>query len=186
MAKLTHPNVIAVHDVGTYEGRVFIAMEFVDGPTLRTWLLQGPLEWNEIVEVFVKAGRGLAAAHAVGLVHRDFKPDNVLIGRGGRVLVMDFGLARQASSRPAEAQPTGTPPPDARDMVLTRTGALVGTPAYMAPEQHKGSVADPRVDQFSFCVALYEALYGERPFAGNSVASLAINVLEGHVRSPPK
>ncbi|MEM9461920.1 MAG: serine/threonine-protein kinase [Myxococcota bacterium] len=187
MAKISHPNVITVHDVGTYEDRVFIAMEFIDGPTLRAWLGQGPHEWGDVVEIFVRAGRGLAAAHAGGLVHRDFKPDNVLIGRGGRVLVMDFGLARQASSRVAEAQPTGTPPPsNVRNVVLTRTGALVGTPAYMAPEQHKGSAADPRVDQFSFCVALYEALYGERPFAGNSLASLAINVLEGQIRPPPK
>jgi eukaryotic-like serine/threonine-protein kinase len=188
MAKLSHPNVITVHDVGTFEGRVFIAMEFIDGPTLRAWLAQGPHDWSEIVDAFVKAGRGLAAAHAVGLVHRDFKPDNVLIGRDGRVLVMDFGLARQASARPAEALPTGSPSPVelARDLVLTRTGALVGTPAYMAPEQHRGAAADPLVDEFSFCVALYEALYGERPFAGNSVASLAINVLEGQVRSPPR
>ncbi len=187
MAKLSHPNVITVHDVGTFEGRVFIAMEFIDGPTLRGWLRQGPHEPAEIVEVFVKAGRGLAAAHAAGLVHRDFKPDNVLIGRDGRVLVMDFGLARQASGRQSEAQPT----PHQRerslqDLVLTRTGAVVGTPAYMAPEQHQGTAADPLVDQFSFCVALYEALYGQRPFAGNSVASLAINVLEGQVRSPPR
>jgi len=187
MAKLSHPNVITVHDVGTFEDRVFIAMEFIDGPTLRAWMAQGPHELVEIVDVFVKAGRGLAAAHAAGLVHRDFKPDNVLIGRDGRVLVMDFGLARQASARPLDALPT----PEARgkglhDLALTRTGALVGTPAYMAPEQHRGATADPLVDQFGFCVALYEALYGQRPFAGNSVASIAINVLEGHVRSPPR
>ena len=188
MAKLSHPNVITVHDVGTFDGRVFIAMEFIDGPTLRAWMAQGPHDLAEIVDVFVKAGRGLAAAHAAGLVHRDFKPDNVLIGRDGRVLVMDFGLARQASAvRPADAVPT----PEVRgkglhDVALTRTGALVGTPAYMAPEQHRGAPADPLVDQFGFCVALYEALYGQRPFAGNSVASIALNVLEGHVRSPPR
>ncbi|MCH9685126.1 MAG: tetratricopeptide repeat protein [Deltaproteobacteria bacterium] len=187
MAKLTHPNVITVHDVGTFDGRVFIAMEFVDGPTVRAWLDQGAREWADIIEVFVKAGRGLASAHATGLVHRDFKPDNVLIGRGGRVLVMDFGLARQASNGMAEAQPTAQPGPvDLSSVILTRTGALVGTPAYMAPEQHQGTSTSPLVDQFSFCVALYEALYGQRPFAGNSVASLAINVLEGHVRTPPK
>jgi tetratricopeptide (TPR) repeat protein/predicted Ser/Thr protein kinase len=186
MAKLSHPNVITVHDVGTFDGRVFIAMEFIDGPTLRAWIEQGPHEHAEIVHAFVRAGRGLAAAHAVGLVHRDFKPDNVLIGRDGRVLVMDFGLARQASARPGEALPTTSARSAGRDLVLTRTGALVGTPAYMAPEQHRGAAADPLVDQFSFCVALYEALYGQRPFAGNSVASLALNVLEGHVRSPPR
>ncbi|MCA9655231.1 MAG: tetratricopeptide repeat protein [Myxococcales bacterium] len=187
MARLSHPNVITVHDVGTFHDRVFIAMEFIDGPTLRGWLRQGSHEWTEIVEVFVKAGRGLAAAHAAGLIHRDFKPDNVLIGRGGRVLVMDFGLARQASSSLSEAQPTKTPRSiDMSNLVLTRTGMLVGTPAYMAPEQHRGAKTTPLMDQFSFCVALYEALYSERPFAGNSVASLAINVLEGEVRSAPK
>ncbi len=187
MAKLSHPHVITVHDVGTFDGRVFIAMEFVDGPTLRAWLDQGQREWPDIIDVFVKAGRGLASAHAVNLVHRDFKPDNVLIGRGGQVLVMDFGLARQASTGVAEAQPTAQPSPvDLSGMMLTRTGMLMGTPAYMAPEQHTGASASPLVDQFSFCVALYEALYGERPFAGNSVASLAINVLEGQIRTAPK
>ena len=191
MAKLSHPHVITVHDVGTLEDRVFIAMEFIDGLTLRAWLEQGNHEWSEIIEIFVKAGRGLAAAHAGGLVHRDFKPDNVLIGRGDRVLVMDFGLARQSSSqsgnRLAEAQSTAVPKPlEVPNLVLTRTGAMVGTPAYMAPEQHKGTSSNPLVDQFSFCVALYEGLYGERPFGGNSVASLAINVLEGHVRTAPK
>ncbi len=187
MAKLSHPNVITVHDVGTFDDKMFIAMEFIDGSTLRAWLRQAPREWSEVVDAFVKAGRGLAAAHAVGMVHRDFKPDNVLIGRDGRVLVMDFGLARQASQRSTETQPT--PQAKALDMqsvVLTRTGALVGTPAYMAPEQHQGGVTNGYVDQFSFCVALYEGLYGERPFAGNSVASLAINVLEGQIRNVPK
>ncbi|MCX4243052.1 serine/threonine-protein kinase [Paraliomyxa miuraensis] len=199
MGKLSHPNVITVYDVGTFEGRVFIAMEFIDGPTLRGWLAQNPREWTEIVDVFVKAGRGLAAAHAAGLVHRDFKPDNVLIGRDGRVLVMDFGLARQAADKITDAQSPRAPDDSTRDstrdpardsaradVVLTRTGAVVGTPAYMAPEQHEGSAADPLVDQFGFCVALYEALYGQRPFAGTSVATLAMNVLEGKVRAPPR
>jgi len=193
MAKLTHPNVITVHDVGTFGDRVFVAMEFVDGTTLREWLKHEHREWPDIVEVFVRAGRGLAAAHAVGLVHRDFKPDNVLVGHDGRVLVMDFGLARQAGSvaptveaalssgRLVTTGPSSVPEP-----VLTRTGAVLGTPAYMAPEQHAGGTIGPAVDQFSFCVALFEALYGMRPFSGNSVASLALAVLEGRPRDPPR
>ncbi|MFO0636853.1 MAG: serine/threonine-protein kinase [Nannocystaceae bacterium] len=134
------------------------------------------------------AGRGLAAAHAVGLVHRDFKPDNVLVGTDGRVLVMDFGLARQAGATPlSEVGASGrNPAMSSPDVALTRTGTLLGTPAYMAPEQHTGGIIGPAVDQFSFCVALYEALWGERPFSGNSVASLAIAVLEGRPRPPPR
>jgi len=187
MAKLSHANVITVHDVGMFGDRVFVAMEFVDGVTLREWLEQQHRDWPEIVEGFVKAGRGLASAHAAGLVHRDFKPDNVLIGRDGRVLVMDFGLARTAGGPelPSSSHP-GTRITAPQQLVLTRTGALLGTPAYMAPEQHKGGKPAPHADQFSFCVALYEALYGERPFAGTSVTSLAMNVLDGRVRPPPK
>ncbi len=188
MAKLSHPNVITVHDVGTFGARVFVAMEFIDGSTLRDWL-EAPRDWPDIVEAFVKAGRGLAAAHAAGLVHRDFKPDNVLIGTDGRVLVMDFGLARQTSSHQTidttshDSAPTPSQPPN---MILTRTGAMLGTPAYMAPEQHRGAAADPLADQFSFCVALYEGLYGERPFPGRNVAALAMSILEGRIREPPK
>jgi len=191
IAKLYHPNVITVHDVGTYGDRVFVAMEFIEGTTLRAWMEATAHDWTEIVHAFVRAGRGLAAAHAADLIHRDFKPDNVLMGRDGRVLVMDFGLARQATvahdrdsedespSRPSNRVPL-------RDVSLTRTGATLGTPAYMAPEQHRGGRVGPLADQFSFCVALYEALYGERPFAGNSLASLAMNVLDGRLRRPPR
>jgi tetratricopeptide (TPR) repeat protein len=160
-------------------------MEFIEGQTLRQWIALGERHWSDVVEAFVRAGRGLAAAHAAGLVHRDFKPDNVLVGTDGRVLVMDFGLARQAT-RDATASELATPhatPPV--DPLLTRTGALLGTPAYMSPEQHGGGPVGPAADQFSFCVALYEGLYGERPFAGANMASLAYNVLEGRVRSAP-
>jgi tetratricopeptide (TPR) repeat protein/predicted Ser/Thr protein kinase len=188
MAKLHHPNVITVHDVGTFGDRVFVAMEFVDGATLREWTATGVHEWAEIVDVFIRAGRGLAAAHAVGLVHRDFKPDNVLVGNDGRVLVMDFGLARQAGTTAiveAPRSPASTAS-GASEAILTRTGAVLGTPAYMAPEQHAGATIGAAADQFSFCVALYEALWGERPFTGNSVASLALAVMETAPRRPPR
>ncbi len=168
MARLAHPNVISLFDVGTWGGRVFLAMELVEGPSLREWLKRGPHPWREVVEIFSAAGRGLAAAHAAGLVHRDFKPDNVLLGKDGRVRVLDFGLARQASVTdeplPAIAElPLPERGSSPLDTPLTRVGLVIGTPAYMAPELYSGGVLDARSDQFSYCVALYEALYGERP-----------------------
>ncbi len=176
LAKLNNPNVVSVHDVGVHAGQVFLAMEFVEGRTLRAWIADapdgGPWPWREVVKVFAAAGRGLAAAHQQGLIHRDFKPDNVMLGDDGRVRVMDFGLARpsELTSTLDEGERSNT---SQRVLVsaLTRTGAMVGTPAYMAPEQFEGN-ADARSDQFSFCVALYQALYGQRPFAGDDLNSL--------------
>ncbi len=190
MAKLSHPNVITVHDVGTYGDRVFVAMEFIEGSTLRDWSMS---EWNwpDVVDAFVRAGRGLASAHAAGLVHRDFKPDNVLMGNDGRVLVMDFGLARQAAARtgPVLEQlrdlETPGPIPETKDLTLTRTGAMLGTPAYMAPEQARGELVDARCDQFSFCVTLHECLYGVLPFEGSSRRARARNARRGRIRPPP-
>ena len=193
MARLTHPNTITIHDVGEHRGRVFLAMEFVAGQTLGEWIEQ-PRGWQAVVGVFAAAGRGLAAAHLEGMVHRDFKPDNVMLtaGDGGRVLVMDFGLAR-AIDDPAESTSNSVTELVTDEALghgsrlsssLTRTGALTGTPAYMAPEQFLGR-ADARSDQFSFCVALYEALYGERPFAGENVAAIAFHVSRGEISPPP-
>jgi tetratricopeptide (TPR) repeat protein len=188
MAKLSHPNVITVHDVGTYQDQVFVAMEYVEGPTLREWLVASDRSYGEVLEIFLRAGAGLAAAHAAGLVHRDFKPDNVLVGRDGRVRVVDFGLARAEGAPPQETPAehaladTG---PGALVAQLTVEGALLGTPAYMAAEQHLRQPADARTDQFSFCVALYEGLYGERPFTGRTAAELAREVTQGRVREPP-
>jgi serine/threonine protein kinase/tetratricopeptide (TPR) repeat protein len=193
MAKLSHPNVITVHDVGTIEADpssgplVFLAMEFVDGTTLSVWMREKKRSWREVLHVIRAAGRGLAAAHAVGLVHRDFKPDNVLLGRDGRVLVTDFGLARPAAGK-TDAFTAITPTSGTRalGMALTQTGALVGTPAYMAPEQLAGERSDAQSDQFSFCVTAYEGLYGERPFAGKVLSELIANVSEGRVRPPSR
>ena len=175
MARLAHPNVIAVHDVGSLSGsRVFVAMELVDGITLREWLRARKRSWREVVEVMRAAGSGLAAAHAADLVHRDFKPENVLVGRDGRVRVMDFGLARLRTDDP-DARPTD----DSIEMRsplaagLTVVGSVVGTPAYLAPEIRKGQPADARTDQFAFGVALYEALYGQRPFKASELANTA-------------
>jgi len=192
LAKLTHPNVITVHDVGTWEGQVFVAMEYIDGPTLGEWMRAQSRTWPEIRDVFVAAGRGLAAAHAAEMVHRDFKPDNVLIGRDGRVRVTDFGLARwgrqlggaeleTTDERPALARISSSGSIPVPQVSLTRTGALVGTPAYMAPEQLQHQPADAASDQFAFCVALYEAIHGERPFSGRTLVELASSVLSGRV-----
>src|SRR4051812_10268762 len=172
IARLSDPHVVAVYDAGTFGDQVFVAMELMEGRTLRQWLGEGKRGWREIVDVFVAAGRGLAAAHAAGLVHRDFKPDNVLLGTDGRVKVADFGLARPVGDAdPGGGEAALMESPGSRGLLatpLTEWGVAMGTPAYMAPEQLRGERADARSDQFSFCVALWEALYGRKPFAGES------------------
>jgi serine/threonine protein kinase/tetratricopeptide (TPR) repeat protein len=236
IARLSHPNVVVVYDVGTFEEKVFIAMEFVEGHTAGFWAQSQHRTWQETLKVYLAAGRGLAAAHEKGLVHRDFKPDNVMVSRDGQVRVMDFGLARQAEKPvatnggagakmvavaeggvvttqrlPAPLGEPGAPvapldgstlvltsvsgdhrPPEFEasttamfDQRLTRTGAMMGTPAYMAPEQFRGRATDARSDQFAFCIALYEALYGERPFGGNTLMALTTNVVNGRIREMP-
>jgi formylglycine-generating enzyme required for sulfatase activity len=198
IARLQHPNVVAVHDVGVLDDQVFLAMEFVGGGTIKSWLAERPRTWREILDVFVAAGRGLAAAHAAGLVHRDFKPDNVLLDKEHRPRVVDFGIARQAGGGDDElAGETGDVESDGtatlRDSsgkhplaTVTKTGTWVGTPAYMAPEQFLGERGDEKSDQFSFCVALYEALYGERPFAGDDMLSISVNVTTDQMRPLPR
>jgi hypothetical protein len=149
-------------------------MEFVAGTTLGGWLAEAPRTEAEILTSFVQAGRGLAAAHAIGLVHRDFKPGNVLVGTDGRVLVTDFGLARTEAGEPAAI---GGP--------LTLAGHFVGTPAYMAPEQYSTAAVDARADQFSFCVALWRALYGTPPYAGVEIEELASAAEANRLVPPP-
>jgi predicted negative regulator of RcsB-dependent stress response len=192
MARVTHPNVITVYEVGVAGSLVFLAQELLDSGTLGQWLEQ-PRTQAEILDKFISAGRGLAAAHAAGLVHRDFKPDNVLLGKDGRVRVADFGLAR-ALGPDEEDLPAATRANMARAQLdlsrnpmspLTRTGAVLGTPMFMAPEQHNGERADERSDQFSFAVALYQALYGAWPFAGKTSVALADAVIAGRLEPPP-
>jgi eukaryotic-like serine/threonine-protein kinase len=190
MARLAHPNVVAVHDVGAFGARVFVAMEFVDGLSLKDWLAAAARPRAEILSVFTSAARGLAAAHAAGLVHRDFKPGNVMIGLDGSVRVMDFGLARELSDK--NAGPTAMDEVRALvagdlNVTLTATGELMGTPLYMSPEQFRTAPTDARTDQFSFCVALYQALYGDAPFGEANLTAIMIEVLAGRVRAaPPK
>jgi tetratricopeptide (TPR) repeat protein/tRNA A-37 threonylcarbamoyl transferase component Bud32 len=174
MAKLAHPNVVPVHDVGIANGRMFLTAELVAGRTLAAWLDEVPRGWRAIVNVFVQAGRGLAAAHAAGIAHRDFKPSNVLVGDDGRVRVADFGLARRDPH----------PGPPLAQGAQGSTG-LVGTPAYMAPEQLAGGAADANSDQFAFCVALFEALYGVRPFNADDLHGLRAAIARGPVVPRP-
>ena len=175
LARVAHPNVIAVHDVGSDGDVVFVAMELVVGVTLAEWIAGPSRSLSETLAVFQQAGSGLAAAHEAGLVHRDFKPSNVLVADDGRVRVLDFGLARALSDVVAPDNASSEDAEVASD-AATQTGAVLGTPAYMAPEQLRGERADPRADQFAFCVTLYEALHGERPFpatrAGERLAQI--------------
>jgi serine/threonine protein kinase len=154
---LVHPNVVELYEAGTFGERMYLAMELVEGTTLLRWQEAEPRPWRDVLEKYRQAGRGLQAAHEAGMVHRDFKPANALLGSDGRVRVVDFGLARATGG----AEPAASAP--GLDVEVTNTGELIGTPAYMSPEQAKGERVDGRSDQFSFCVALYEALYGERP-----------------------
>jgi tetratricopeptide (TPR) repeat protein len=193
MAKLSHPNVVPIFEVGLEGDRLFIAMEYVAGDTLAQWL-ETKRTWQQIVDVFVQAGRGLAAAHEAGIIHRDFKPTNVLVDARGHARVSDFGIAlvgaAESGEQPRSSDPSievavsaGDLTPPSTSAALTEAGALVGTPAYMSPEQHKRSTVDARSDQFSFCVALYEALYGKRPFSGNG-KEYARQVSRGEVTRP--
>jgi serine/threonine protein kinase len=170
LARISHPNVISVYEVGREtDGLIYIAMERIAGTTLAAWL-ETPRAPHEIIQVFAAAGRGLSAAHAAGLVHRDFKPENVMVGDDGRVCVLDFGLAR--TSRDGD----GSDPDH---------DGMAGTPAYMSPEQWRGQRAGVATDQFSFCVALWRALAGEHPFDLRSRAALRRAVIAGRLRPPP-
>ena len=188
MARLAHPNVVTVHEVGTANGRDFVAMELIQGETLAEWLRSTRRTPAMILDAFIAAGRGLAAAHAAGIVHRDFKPHNVLRSRDGRIAVTDFGLAREAegllpvaleTTLPVGTQTTGVASTPSTLAGITVTGALLGTPAYMAPEQWSGGAVTPATDQFAYCVALWEALAGDRPYRGPTLDELRLQVGRG-------
>ncbi|PCC66446.1 Serine/threonine protein kinase [Nannocystis exedens] len=214
MARLSNPHVVQVYQVGDHDGGIYMAMEYVEGETLSEWLRSAPRPWQRILRTLCDAGRGLAAAHAAGLVHRDFKPDNVLVDAAGRARVLDFGLvqaegsaeeqaerstraasldhelAATAPGEPSRSTAPGTEPLDRSNLLhwsvrLTQMGNVLGTPAYMSPEQHFGRPAGPTSDQFSFSITLYEALYGVRPFAGDSWAAIRLQVQDGIIPSPP-
>ncbi len=198
IAKISHPNIVAVYDAGVYEDRLYIAMELVEGETLRDWLAPGR-DWREIVEVFHRAGQALAAAHEVEIIHRDFKPSNVLVGAGKRVRVLDFGLAASPERDPERLQEGDHAPADGAEgsaMLaekapdrLTISGAVMGTPAYMAPEQHLACATDERTDQYNFCVTLFRGLYGRSPFFQNgervTIDQLYMRKAAGLIADPP-
>ncbi|MCB9703325.1 MAG: tetratricopeptide repeat protein [Myxococcales bacterium] len=195
LARLSHPNVVQVHDVDTFGEHLFLVMDHVDGCTLKEWLEAEPRSWREILEVFRQAGEGLEAAHSAGLIHRDFKPSNVLIGRGGRAQVIDFGLVRvddlHTSSSEDRTTITEEPEPFTGegegevDDELTAPGAVLGTLAYIAPEVFSGAAADARADVYSFSVSLFEALYGVRPFRADSRDLMICQIIEGRIQPPP-
>ncbi|MEX1368662.1 MAG: serine/threonine-protein kinase, partial [Nannocystaceae bacterium] len=187
LARLSHPNVVGVHEVAVAEGELYLAMEFVRGESLDVWLRTEP-PWPVVLDAFIQAGRGLAAAHEAGLVHRDFKPANVMRGDDGVVKVLDFGLARASTDEPDEPSDKGEIHSSSSTLssYLTQPGALMGTPAYMATEQLYGMAADARSDQFSFCVTMYEGLYGERPYEGSILPELIMSMDSREVRSTPK
>ncbi len=187
LARLSHPNVVSIYDVGIHEGRVFLAMEHIEGRTLDRWAETEP-GLPQVLTVFEQAAAGLAAVHDAGFIHRDFKPANVMIDRGGRVLVMDFGLAR-IHDRQSVSEQTASASSSAWNLegsrvfstVLTCDGVIMGTPAYMAPEQHIGQEADAQADQFAFFATLHELLMGRRAFTGRSLEALAREKHEGRV-----
>jgi serine/threonine protein kinase len=196
MARLHHPNVVRIYEVGIHGGppegepRVFLAMEYVEGQSLREWVEREQPSVDSILDRYLEAGRGLAAAHAAGLMHRDFKPDNVVLGSDGLVRVVDFGLARSTrgtdSFQTIEEQTPGLRAALDQGQDILATIGLSGTPAYMALEQHFGRATDARADQFAFCVALWEALFGQRPYRGQTAGAIARAIETGKICEPPR
>lgn len=204
IAEISHPNVITVYEVGRCPEGVFIAMEYVKGPTLKQWLRASPRPWGEVVRMSLRVGRGLVAAHDRGITHGDFKPANVIIGEDERPRVLDFGLAHVAKARRDATSPqhaassttTAAPRPDLDESIsqtvsLDRDGdsdfvMFAGTPAYMAPEQHKGEHPGPLADQFSFSIVMWEALYRQRPFLGKNPFLVSQAIIDDKVTPPPR
>jgi tetratricopeptide (TPR) repeat protein len=187
MARLSHPNVVNVFEVGEHHGNIFIAMEYVPGSTLKGWLKAQERSWRDIVPLFVQAGRGLAAAHAAHLIHRDFKPANVLLGEDGRVRVTDFGVARADGTVEPVSHGVHAAVDDSKASMaepLTQDDVVIGTVGYMSPEQALATTPDARSDQFGFCVSLWEALYGQRPFTGANAAEVTKAVVRAEL--PPR
>ncbi|HVK63877.1 MAG TPA: serine/threonine-protein kinase, partial [Polyangium sp.] len=184
LARLSHPNVVTVYEVGEVDGDVFVVMEHIEGKTLQEWQEEAPRSAEEVLEAYRMAGRGLAAVHAAGMVHRDVKPANAMIDGDGRVRILDFGLAHARGVAPADPS-AAAPTSGALASPLTAEGSIVGTPAYMSPEQFLGDPLDARSDQFSFCVALYEALYQRNPFAPKKPGMPVIPALAGEPAPAP-
>ena len=189
LAQISHPNVVTVFDLGPWGDEVYLAMEFVEGRDLRAFLdelppIEDERRWPRVLEIFREIGRGLEAVHAAGLVHRDVKPANLMIGSDGRARVMDFGLARRIAEA-GDGLPTDSPSASPLEQNFTSTGLRIGTPSYMSPEQYLGLPCDRRTDVFSFAVALFEALYGRRPFGEPGAGALEDRLLAGRIEPRP-
>jgi len=185
MARVSHPNLVSVHEVGTADGQVFIAMEYVEGPTLQQWLSLEQRDWPEVIELFRQAAQGLAALHREGLVHRDVKPSNMIVGTDGRLRVLDLGLVGVGNDD-TRTEPRFEPSWSGRMGPLTRTGEFIGTPAYMSREQFLKLELTPASDIFSLSIALFEALYNVHPFMADEFRQLRSNVVLGRVREIPE
>ncbi len=197
LAQLSHPNVVSAYDVGTLDDDVFVAMELVEGTTLPQWLRDERPSWRQIIGVMIDAGKGIAAAHQAGLIHRDIKPDNIVIGKDGRPRVLDFGLARAASFDESSQDPVDDEAAQELEdehalesghslrTPMTLAGAVLGTPGYMAPEQYRAGELDEKTDQYSFCVTLYEALFDRRPHVGSTYKQVKQRVLSEPAATPP-
>ena len=185
MARVSHPNVVTINDIGTYGEQSFLAMELVEGQTLRQWAAERPRPWWKVVAAYIQAAEGLAAIHSAGVLHRDVKPDNIMIDAEGRVRVMDLGLARGGDEASPQLVRSVPDPAPALDDSMTREGAVLGTTAYLAPEVLEGEPSSAASDQFAFCVALYETLYGERPFGSGSAEVLHATMINRGVSPEP-
>lgn len=177
LRELVHPHIVRIEDTGEYEGGLYVAMEYIEGPTLREHLGQAR-SWKDVVSLVSEVGDALAAAHRLGVLHRDVKPDNVLIDRYGTAKLVDFGLAKALPGTRAQTH-------DTLADSLTRTGAALGTVGYAAPEQLLGRAVDPRTDQFGLCATLYEMLWGRLPFSGATTDAIALAAIAGRVDRPP-
>ncbi len=182
MAKVSHPNVVPIYEVGEHGDQIFVAMELVAGETLTAWHRRETRGWRDALAMHIAAGRGLAAAHACAIIHRDYKPDNVLVGSDGRPRVLDFGLARSFGA-PHDDDVSGST--NVLGIELTVAGSMMGTPTFMSPEHFRGDGVGPASDQFGFAIAVYRALFGEAPFAGETLGELRTAVCAGELRAPP-
>lgn len=184
-ARVSHPNVVSVYEVNDADGLIHIAMEYIDGETLHSWQSKGGHHWRQVLSMYIQVGQALQAAHEVDVVHRDFKPENVLIGEDGRPRVVDFGLARVGLDDANPEADAGTHAELRAQGRITLSGVVAGTLGYMSPEQYRGGNVDAHSDQWSFCASLFEALYGYLPFTGKTIAEYTENVY-GKPLAPPR
>src|SRR5205807_2466818 len=172
---LNHPNLLTIHEIGDEGGAHFIATEYVDGETLRTILKRGPMEIDKALDVAQQMAFALTAAHGAGIVHRDIKPENIMVRHDGILKILDFGLAKLLEDHAREMVDYEA---DTRALVLTDPGSVLGTPAYMSPEQARGLDLDARTDTWSLGVVLYEMLAGRPPFRGETNSHTVVSILE--------